>query len=148
MGKIDVLKKNGTFNPGYGKVTAALFKNGTFFDSKDLIQVKYEMLRSVASGECSVTQASEQFGLSREAIYKNKAAYEAGGLQALIPKKTGPKGAHKLTPEGQGFIDSYLAEHPQAPASEVNQKMRVHTGISVHDRTVERYLSKKRLGSR
>lgn len=148
MGKTEALKENGTFNPRYEKVTAARFKMGMFFDPKDLIQVKYELLRSIASGECSITQASEQFGFSRESIYRNKAAYESGGLQALIPQKTGPKGAHKLTAEGQSFIDSYIAEHLAASASEVNKKMRERTGISVHNRTVERYLSKKRLGSR
>ena len=80
--------------------------------------------------------------------YKNKAAYEAGGIQALIPKKPGPKGAHKLTKQGQSFIDSYVADHPSASASETNAKLREKTGISVHNRTVERYLSKKRQGSR
>ena len=117
-------------------------------DSRDMIQVKYELLRSVASGEYTITQASEQFGISRESIYKNKAAYEAGGIQALIPKKTGPKGASKLTKQGQDFIDSYILEHPSASASEANAKMREKVGISVHNRTVERYLSKKRQGSR
>ena len=148
MGKIDILKENGTYNPRHEKVTATRFQSGVFFDSRDLVQVKYEMLRSVATGECSITQASEQYGISRESIYKNKAAYEAGGIQALIPKKPGPKGAHKLTKQGQSFIDSYVADHPSASASETNAKLREKTGISVHNRTVERYLSKKRQGSR
>ena len=88
------------------------------------------------------------FRSSRESIYKNKAAYEAGGLQALIPQKTGPKGAHKLTEKGRSFLDAYVAENPSASASEMNAKMREQTGIAVHNRTVERYLSKKRRGSR
>lgn len=148
MGKEDILKGNGTYNPRHEKVTAACFQTGVFFDSKDLVQVKYELLRSIASGECSITQASAQFGMSRESIYKNKAAYEAGGLQALVPKKTGPKGAHKLTEQGRSFLDAYAAENPSASASEMNARMREHTGIAVHNRTVERYLSKKRQGSR
>ena len=148
MGKTDILKENGTYNPRHGKVKAANFQAGVFFDSEDLIQVKYELLRSIASGECSITQASELYGLSRESIYKNKAAYEAGGLQALIPKKTGPKGAHKLTEQGQSFLDAYVAANPSASVSEMNAKMRERTGIAVHNRTVERYLSKKRQGSR
>lgn len=148
MSKTDILKENGTYNPRHGKVTAACFQTGVFFDSKDLIQVKYELLRSVASGECSITQASALFGMSRESIYKNKAAYDAGGLQALIPKKTGPKGAHKLTEQGRSFLDAYAAENPSASAAEMNARMHEQTGISVHNRTVERYLSKKRQGSR
>lgn len=148
MSKIDILKENGTYNPRHEKVTAPCFRSGVFFDSMDLVQVKYELLRSVSSGECTITQASKQFGISRESIYKNKAAYEAGGIQALIPRKTGPKGASKLTKQGQAFIDSYVSEHPSASASEVNAKMREEVGISVHTRTVERYLSKKRQGGR
>ncbi|MBP3899961.1 MAG: helix-turn-helix domain containing protein [Blautia sp.] len=148
MGKAEILKENGTYNSRYEKVTAPCFRSGVFFDSRDLVQVKYELLRSISSGECTVTRASELFGISRESIYKNKAAYEAGGVQALIPKKTGPKGASKLTKQGQAFIDSYVAEHPSASASETNAKMREKVGIFVHNRTVERYLSKKRQGSR
>ncbi len=148
MGKVEILKENGTYNSRHEKVTAPCFCSGAFFDSRDLVQVKYELLRSVSSGECTITQASKLFGISRESIYKNKAAYEAGGIQALIPKKTGPKGASKLTQQGQDFIDSYVAEHPSASASEANARMREKVGISVHNRTVERYLSKKRQGSR
>ena len=148
MSKTDILKENGTYNKKYEQVTAPCFQSGIFFDSRDLVQVKYELLRSIGSGEYTVTQASELFGMSRETIYKSKAAYDAGGIQALIPKKTGPKGAHKLTSQGQDFIDSYVAEHPSASAAETNAKMKEKVGISVHNRTVERYLSKKRQGSR
>lgn len=148
MGKKDELKANGTYNTKHAQVCADHFKKGVFFDAEDLVQVKYEMLRSVSSGECSVSRASKLYGLSRESFYNNKAAYEAGGLQALVPRKPGPKGAHKLTDSGCRFIDSYLTGHPNATASEVNRKMQEATDIHVHNRTVERYLSKKRQGSR
>lgn len=148
MGKTEELKSNGTYNLRHSQVTAVHFKNGVFFDPEDILQVKYEMLRSVSSGECTVSQAASQYGLSRESFYKSKAAYEAGGLQSLIPKKTGPKGAHKLASYGCAFIDSYLMQHPNAPASEINRKMQEATDIHVHNRTIERYLSKKRQGSR
>lgn len=148
MGKTDELKANGTYNKNYSRVSADHFKSGVFFDPEDLVQVKYEMLRSVASGECSVSRASVIYGLSRESFYNNKAAYEAGGIQALVPGKTGPRGPHKLTEDGRKFIDSYMSSHPNASASEVNMKMQEVTDIHVHNRTIERYLSKKRQGSR
>jgi len=142
------MKENGSFNKGHKNVTAQHFRQGIFFDPRDVIQVKYEMLRSVESGEATVTEAARQFGLSREAFYRNKAAYEDGGIQALIPQKTGPKQAHKLLPEGTVFIDDYVREHPDAHAAEINAHLKETVGISVHKRTIERYLSKKRLGSR
>ena len=148
MSKTDILKENGTYNRMHAKVTAPHFQSGVFFDSRDLVQVKYELLRSISSGECNISQASKLFGMSRESIYKNKTAYEAGGIQALIPKKTGPKSPHKLTEKGRSFIDSYMSDHPSASAAEANASMRENTGISIHTRTIERYLSKKRQGSR
>lgn len=148
MNKATIMKENGTFNRHYKKISVPYFQQGIFFDSRDIVQVKYEMLRSVESGEVTVTEAARQFGLSREAFYKNKAAYERGGIQALIPQKTGPKQAHKLLPEGTMFIDNYVSEHPNARAAEINARLKEKLGISVNKRTIERYLSKKRLGSR
>lgn len=148
MDKAAIMKENGSFNRRHKDVTARCFQQGIFFDPRDIVQVKYEMLRSVESGEVTVTEAARQFGLSREAFYKNKATYDEGGIQALIPKRTGPKQAHKLLPEGTAFIDDYVSEHPDAHAAEINARLKEEHGISVHKRTIERYLSKKRLGSR
>ena len=39
------LKRTGTLNPRPGSVSDALFKENPFFDPKDLLQVRYEMLR-------------------------------------------------------------------------------------------------------
>ena len=67
---------------------------------------------------------------------------------ALIHKKTGPKSPHKLTEKGQSFIDRYISDHPGANSSEVNRALLEETGISVHNRTVDRYMAKKYQGSR
>ena len=148
MSKIDILKENGTFNADSNSVKADDFLHGIFFDPNDLVQVKYEMLRSVEKKESSISEAAEKYGLSRQTYYVNKAAIESGGLAALIPKKTGPKDGYKLKDEGRRFIDDYISKHPGASPHEINVAMAVATGITVHDRTVTRYLSKKRQGSR
>lgn len=147
-GKEEFLKNNGTFNKASDAVTAEDFKNGIFFDPRDLVQVKYEMLRSVANNENSVSEASKKYGLSRQSYYVSKASMEAAGIAGLLPKKTGPRKAYKLTDKAMRFIDSYKADHPEAKAKEINRAMCNETGVSVHDRTVERYLSKKSLSSR
>ena len=148
MSKADVLKENGTYNADSASVKADEFLHGIFFDPDDLVQVKYEMLRSVEKKESSISEASEKYGLSRQTYYVNKSALEKGGLAALIPKKTGPKEGFKLKDEGRRFIDKYLSEHPGATPHEINAAMAAGMGITVHDRTVSRYLSKKRQGSR
>ena len=41
-----ILKANGTLNPHTRRVHDALFHDAPFFDPRDLLQVKYEMLRT------------------------------------------------------------------------------------------------------
>src|SRR5580692_7654350 len=45
--KLAALRQQGTLNPRPGRVSDALFVKDSFFDSRDLVQVKYEMLRRV-----------------------------------------------------------------------------------------------------
>lgn len=146
--KTDILKKNGTYNRNHASVKAEVFQHGIFFDAEDLAQVKYEMLRSVAKGENSVLEASAKYGFSRQSFYTIKDGVEKEGLGSLIPKKTGPRDSYKLNKECQSFIDIYISGHPDAKPGEINKAMLAKTGVSVHDRTVSRYLSKKGQGSR
>lgn len=146
--KSDVLKQNGTYNPDHESVKAEEFHSGAFFDPEDLVQVKYEMIRSVAKGEKTIKEAAEQYGLSRQSYYIIKKKVDANGLSGLVPEKTGPKGSYKLKDEDKKFIDSYVIEHPNANSNEVNKALHAKTGLTVHNRTVGRYMSKRRLSSR
>lgn len=146
MDKEKSLHEEGCFNIQHDKVTEPIFQNTCFFDARDLVQVKYEMLRSVGTGEKNVTQASRAFGLSRESFYKNKALFDAGGLEALIPHKTGPKGSSKFQKEGEDFVAGYLKERPSAKPPEIARQMEQQTGLKVHPRTISRYIQKKRDG--
>ena len=68
--KEDSLKGNGSFNRRYMNVHANIFKTGPFFDPRDLIQVKYEMLRAVAKDGVRITDAANEFGFSRKTYYQ------------------------------------------------------------------------------
>ena len=48
--KIDRLRQSGTLNPRPDTVTDALFQDSAFFDPRDLLQVRYEMVRCNAAG--------------------------------------------------------------------------------------------------
>jgi DNA-binding winged helix-turn-helix (wHTH) protein len=62
-----------------------------FFDAGDVAQVKYEMLRYVASGH-SINEALTAFGFSsRQAFYRARAAFEENGLAGLVPAKRSPR---------------------------------------------------------
>jgi hypothetical protein len=70
--KAERLKQYGALNPRPQKVTEKMFSDSSldFFDPRDLIQVKYEMLRAVDNQGRSVKQASDAFGFSRPAFYR------------------------------------------------------------------------------
>src|ERR1700677_2936906 len=78
--KVESLKKSGTFNPRSEKVSDALFKSHDFFDARDLIQVKYEMLRRVREDAWSISRAAAEYGFSRPSFYEAQAEFEHAGL--------------------------------------------------------------------
>ena len=76
--KVRALLEEGTLNSEPGKVRDAKFRDGEFFDPRDIVQVKYEMLRRVSVENVSVTSATEEYGVSRPTYYQTKASFEEG----------------------------------------------------------------------
>jgi hypothetical protein len=97
--KLDALRESGTLNPRAARVTDERFRGSDFFDARDLVQVKYELLRRVRVDRTAVTRAADAFGVSRPTFYQARAASEGAGLGGLVPRKRGRRSAHKLTPE-------------------------------------------------
>ena len=64
-----------TLNPHPERVSAPAFQAGTFFDPRDLLQVKYEMLRLVHTQGASKSDAATLLGMSRPTYYQVEAAY-------------------------------------------------------------------------
>src|ERR1700685_3573316 len=103
--KIRALQQQGTLNPHPKAVRDPLFLQDDFFDPRDLVQVKYEMLRRVRTEAHSVTEAVQSFGVSRPTFYKVQSDFDRAGLVGLLPSKRGPHGAHKITDEVVRFIE-------------------------------------------
>jgi hypothetical protein len=72
-------------NPHPEQVTDPEFLSSEFFDARDAVQVKYEMVRKVQAGGAPVTEAAAAFGYSRPAYYAAAAALEQAGLEGLVP---------------------------------------------------------------
>jgi transposase len=141
--KNTTLQEYGALNPHPQSVTDEAFDGSDFFDPCDIVQVKYEMLRRVLVDGRSVTQVASAFGFSRVAFYQIKAVYEEGGLPALIPKRRGPKHAHKLTDTVLGFIDRCRAKDKTLQAPALATMIREQYGFSVHPRSIERALVRR-----
>jgi len=138
------LTASGTLNLTPEKVQDHLFQSYAFFDPDDALQVKYEMLRRVARDGHSVTQAAKDFGFSRRHFYALQHQFAEQGFPGLVPKKRGPKGAHKLTDAIMDFIDQAREDIPCPKAAEVARRVREHFGLSVHPRSIEKALTRKK----
>jgi transposase len=141
--KRSLLRRQGVLHPHPEAVSAALFQGSSFFDSDDLVQVKYEMLRRVQAEQTPVSQAAHEAGLSRPSFYQSQAALRQNGLAGLIPQKPGPHGAHKLTAPVLDFLDRQRASQPNLKYAELARLVKAHMGVTVHPRTLERVLSRR-----
>ena len=144
--KTESLKKCGALNPHPQKVAEETFSDATitFFDPRDLVQVKYEMLRSVEKEGRSVKHASETFGFSRPAFYQALSQFEKGGVNGLVKKRPGPKSAHKLTDDIMAFIEEEVKEGRPLRARRLAPLIREKFGKDVHPRTIERAVTRKK----
>ena len=139
--KLDALRQNGTLNPHPEGVTHELFRDDSFFDAHDVIQVKYEMLRCVEVGKNSVSQTAASFGFSRPSFYQAQFAFAQSGLVGLIPQKRGPRKAHKLTAEVLEFLMQSREAQPTLRAVELVQMVHERFDVMVHPRSIERRLA-------
>jgi transposase len=140
------LRKHGALNPRPHKVTDELFADSTFFDARDIVQVKYEMLRRVQHDGKPVSQAAAAFGFSRPSYYQIQSAFEAEGLPALLPQKRGPRGAHKVSPEVLDFIRQKRVSDASLNATALAALVEERYAITLHPRTIQRALSGKKNG--
>jgi transposase len=138
------LKALGVLNPHPERVQAPSFQAGTFFDPRDLVQVKYEMLRRVQVEGASKSEAATLFDVSRPTYYQAEAAYAREGLAGLLPRQRGPKGAHKLDAEIMAFLETYQAEYGPTGARQLVQVLQAEFGLRVHPRSIERALARKK----
>ena len=141
--KFDALRERGAFNPRPDRVTDELFRQSEFFDPRDLPQVKYEMIRRVQQEGVAVARATEAFGFSRPSFYEAQAAFALAGLTGLLPKKRGPRGAHKLNAEVMRFIEEVRAKDLSVSASALVPLVKERFDIDVHPRSVERALARQ-----
>lgn len=142
--KLRALADSGTANPHPEAVRDPAFVGSDFFDPRDLVQVKYEMLRRVRVEHAGIAEVAALFGLSRPTFYKVQADFARTGLTGLLPGKRGPRGAHKLTPEVLEFIKRVQAEEAGLDAPALAERINQHFGYSVHRRTVERALAREK----
>ncbi len=143
--KDSALRRHHARNPRPQAVTDPAFTSGNpFFDPRDLVQVKYEMLRRVRREGESVSRAAADCGFSRPSFYEAQAVFEASGLPGLLPQRPGPKRAHKLSEAVVDQLEDALAADQSLNSAQLAQLVEERHGLRVHRRSVERALARRR----
>jgi transposase len=131
----------GASHPHPKAVTDPLFRDSSFFDPNDVVQVKYEMLRSVQKDGRAVVDAAQAFGLSRPVFYVAQALFERDGLPGLLPRKRGPKRPHKLNDEAMAvLLEAIEAAGGMLRGEELAALLAQRCGVKVHPRSILRRL--------
>ena len=141
--KSRALQQHGCLRRHPAQVTDDLFVTHEFFDPRDLVQVKYEMLRRVQREGHAVSRSAAAFGFSRPSFYQAQAAFQQGGLPALMPRKRGPKEAHKLTGDVLAFVRQARQDDPSVRPATLVSLVKERYSISVHARSIERALTRR-----
>lgn len=144
------LKRASTLHPHPDAVADPLFQGNPFFDTRDLLQVRYEMLRRHRTEGMSILSAAAAFGVSRPTFYQLQTAFDQAGLAGLLPKQRGPKGGHKISTEVLDYVASLKADEPKLTTLQCIRAIKDRFGIIIHRRSLERaqLRSKKKLPRR
>jgi len=142
--KVTALRQSRCLNPHPEQVTDPEFLSAEFFDARDTVQVKYEMVRRVSVDGASITETATAFGYSRPSYYQAAAALAASGLEGLVPAKPGPRGGHKLTEQILTWAEARLAADPSLKAARLVDPIAEEFRVRVHPRSIERALARRR----
>ena len=147
-GKTGALRRHGCLNRNPERVRDRRFVDEEFFDPRDLLQVKYEMVRAVRAERLPIAHGAIRFGLSRPACYKAIKAFDEDGLPGLLPERPGPRRPHKLTPDVVAFLSEASARDPSLGMDELARMAREQLGVALHRRSVQRALASQKNASR
>src|SRR3954464_2536868 len=79
--KVAALRAQRSLNPRPERVADEQFAGSEFLDARDLVQVKYEMVRRVRVDGDTVTRSAQEFGFSRPAFYDAQTALEGAACR-------------------------------------------------------------------
>jgi transposase len=141
--KTAALRAAGALHPHPNAVQDETFGQHEFFDRRDRVQVKYEMLRRHRVDGRPVTDVATAFGASRQTFYTTLAAFTTKGIPGLLPRPRGPQRAHKCTDDILDFVERWRAEHEAAAPLSVVHAVQRRFGVTIHPRSLLRALARR-----
>lgn len=142
--KSAALREAGALNAHPEWVRDSVFAGHEFFDPRDRVQVKYEMLRRHRVDGQPVAEVARTFQISRQAFYVAQDAFATQGLPGLLPQRPGPKGAHQCTEEILDFAEQWHANAAPSSTQSMADAVRQRFGATIHPRSLQRALARRK----
>jgi len=140
--KTAVLGQHGALHPHPEHVEDEAFQRNEFFDPRDLVQVRYEMLRRRQVDGQPVTDVAAAFGVSRQAFYVTEATFAQKGIVGLLPRPRGQQRANKCTNEILDFAEGWNADSPTG--GDISEAVQKRFGVTIHPRSLARALARRK----
>lgn len=90
-----------------------------------------------------MTEASDEYCVSRPTYYQTKANFDTAGIAELVPAKPSPRGPHKIDDDALAFLRARLVPGEPVRARELAEVVRRGLDIELHPGTIERALKKR-----
>ena len=142
--KVAALRDQGALHSHPEAVKDEAFRSHEFFDPRDLVQVRYEMLRRHRVDGRPVTEVADTFGVSRQAFYKTESVFKTQGAPGLLPRRRGPKRAHKCTDDILDFIEQWRSAESAEVRETAAQAVQSRFGVTINPRSIERALARRK----
>ncbi len=142
--KTQALRAAGALHPHPEAVHDEVFLRHPFFDPRDRVQVKYEMVRRHQIDGRPVTEVAARFGVSRQAFYEAAATFEVQGIPGLVPKRPGPKRAHKCSDAILDYVARWRAGEDVRPGERLTAAVARRFAVTVHARSLDRAVARRK----
>lgn len=138
MADAGFLQRAHCIHPAPEKVHDKRFQEeGSFFDPKDIVQVKYELLRSCEVEGSDVASACMRFGFSRTTYYKVYEAFIQGGIPSLMGRPRGRPQPIKLNEIVLGYLIAEKAMNPKLSASKMVTDVMNRYNVQISVRMIQ-----------
>ena len=111
--KVEAFEPQRALNPRPGAVLDPAFASSEFLDARDLVQVKYEMVRRVRIDRAPVDARQPlRSGSPGRRFTRRRRPWTEAGLPGLVPAGPAPPGATSSADEVVDFAEAALGRDP------------------------------------
>jgi hypothetical protein len=142
--KVEALRSQRSLNPRPDAVVDDEFASSEFFDPRDLVQVKYEMVRRVQLEGAPVASHGQGVRVLAAVVVRGRPGGGGRGVGGAGAGASRSAAGPQADREVVAFVEAQLAADTSLRPRELVEAIEDRFGITVHPRSIERALARAR----